>query len=321
MKRLLPAVAFVLSLLGGHALAETLTFTTYYHNDHLGNPVAATDERGDLLWRAHFTPYGERYENPAANAFGTVGYTGHAQDKASGLVYMGARYYDPVIGRFMAVDPVGVVPTVPGSFNRYAYVQGNPYRFTDPNGAWAEDAVIGALSISMGAYSLGNNIENNQWGAAAVDLGGIVLDIGAAAVPLVPGGAGLAIQASRKIGAKGAEATADAGSQSSHYIPEQELAKQRVNGQDIPLPLAEAEGRPHTVLGGKTGSNGERYRQSAEFPAYTWPKVNGMDVPLSEVHWSSHGRGDHANPHQHPFVFDGKGWLRSGGNGIPFGGD
>ncbi|MBU3058705.1 RHS domain-containing protein, partial [Pseudomonas indica] len=50
MKRLLPAVAFVLSLLGGHALAETLTFTTYYHNDHLGNPVAATDERGDLLW-------------------------------------------------------------------------------------------------------------------------------------------------------------------------------------------------------------------------------------------------------------------------------
>ncbi|MBU3059036.1 RHS repeat domain-containing protein [Pseudomonas indica] len=149
MKRLLPAVAFVLSLLGGHALAETLTFTTYYHNDHLGNPVAATDERGDLLWRAHFTPYGERHENPADNAFGTVGYTGHAHDKTSGLVYMGARYYDPVIGRFMAVDPVGFQDQNPQSFGRYLYANNNPHKYTDPDGRsplllfWAGAAAFG----------------------------------------------------------------------------------------------------------------------------------------------------------------------------------
>ncbi|PAU58317.1 RHS repeat domain-containing protein [Pseudomonas indica] len=142
MKRLLPAVAFVLSLLGGHALAETLTFTTYYHNDHLGNPVAATDERGDLLWRAHFTPYGERHENPATNAFGTVGYTGHAQDKASGLVYMGARYYDPVIGRFMVVDPVGFQDQNPQSFGRYLYANNNPLRFLDPDGRMSDEALL-----------------------------------------------------------------------------------------------------------------------------------------------------------------------------------
>ena len=149
MKRLLPAVAFVLSLLGGHALAETLTFTTYYYNDHLGNPVAATDERGDLLWRAHFTPYGERHENPADNAFGTVGYTGHAHDKTSGLVYMGARYYDPVIGRFMAVDPVGFQDQNPQSFGRYLYANNNPHKYMDPDGQsplllfWAGAAAFG----------------------------------------------------------------------------------------------------------------------------------------------------------------------------------
>ncbi|MBU3055180.1 RHS repeat domain-containing protein, partial [Pseudomonas indica] len=138
---------------GGHALAETLTFTTYYHNDHLGNPVAATDERGDLLWRAHFTPYGERHENPATNAFGTVGYTGHAQDKASGLVYMGARYYDPVIGRFMAVDPVGFQDQNPQSFGRYLYANNNPHKYMDPDGRsplllfWAGAAAFGGAMV------------------------------------------------------------------------------------------------------------------------------------------------------------------------------
>ncbi|KZN57911.1 hypothetical protein [Pseudoalteromonas luteoviolacea] len=39
---------------------------------------------------------------------------------------------------------------------------------------------------------------------------------------------------------------------------------------------------------------------------------------MSEVHWSSHGRGDHLNPHQHQFIFDDKGWIREGGNGLPF---
>jgi hypothetical protein len=103
-----------------------------------------------------------------------------------------------------------------------------------------------------------------------------------------------------------------------HYIPDQPLAKQRVNGQDIPLPLKEAEGRAHTALGSRVGSDGNVYRQSAEFPGNTWPKANGNDVPWSEVHWTNHGRGDHLNPHQHPFIFDGKGWIRQGGNGLPF---
>jgi hypothetical protein len=47
---------------------------------------------------------------------------------------MGARVYDPAIGRFTAADP-----TIPGAmngqaFNRYAYVLNNPLIYTDPNG-------------------------------------------------------------------------------------------------------------------------------------------------------------------------------------------
>jgi RHS repeat-associated protein len=103
----------------------------------------------------------------------------------------------------------------------------------------------------------------------------------------------------------------------SFYMPRDEagrgvpLAQQKLkNGTDMPLPLPEAGGRPHTVLGTKTGSDGAECRQSATFPAGTWPKANGQDVPWGRVDWSTHGRGDHAFPHLHPFVFNPTlGWV------------
>ena len=45
---------------------------------------------------------------------------------------MQARYYDPVIGRFYSNDPLGYRGV--HSFNRYAYANNNPYKYTDPDG-------------------------------------------------------------------------------------------------------------------------------------------------------------------------------------------
>lgn len=53
------------------------------------------------------------------------------------LDYMHARYCSPVLGRFVAVDPVGGKQTAPQSWNRYAYVLGNPLKYTDPFGLQA----------------------------------------------------------------------------------------------------------------------------------------------------------------------------------------
>ncbi|MDH4871671.1 RHS repeat-associated core domain-containing protein [Pseudomonas sp. BN515] len=214
-------IAFFLALLLlGSAQAATLVFTTYYHNDHLGSPVAATDERNELLWRAHYRPFGERQENPREIPYGSPGYIGHVQDSTSGLVYMQARYYDPQLGRFLSMDSVGPQETVPGSFNRYAYGLNNPYRYVDPDGRWAEDLVIGVASVSIGAYSLGANISDGNWGAAAVDAGGLVLDGIAMALPVVPAAAGLAIQASRsgeRVVKSGAESAKQAADLSKHF--------------------------------------------------------------------------------------------------------
>ena len=117
--------------------AEVLS-TTFYHNDALGSPVAATDENGTVKWREQYRPYGDKINNDLeALTDNSRWYTGHPHDESTGLTYAGARYYDPVVGRFMAIDPVGVPGSVesnPMMFNRYAYANNNPYKFVDPDG-------------------------------------------------------------------------------------------------------------------------------------------------------------------------------------------
>ncbi|MCY1399904.1 RHS repeat-associated core domain protein [compost metagenome] len=124
-----------LSLLSFSSLAHSAeVFVTYYHNDLLGSPVAATDEWGNILWREHYRPYGERQETPEYRGYGSIGFTGHVQNQTSGLVYAGSRYYDPVLGRFLSVDPKGVNIIEPLTFNRFAYAYDNSYRNVDPDG-------------------------------------------------------------------------------------------------------------------------------------------------------------------------------------------
>ncbi len=55
---------------------------------------------------------------------------------------MQARYYDPVIGRFLSIDPVTFLQTgAPQQFNRYAYANNDPVNLIDPNGELAVKAV------------------------------------------------------------------------------------------------------------------------------------------------------------------------------------
>ncbi len=106
---------------------------TWLHHDHLGSAVAGTNASGAVVWRESEQPFGEDWTSAAAND-NQAGYTGHVEDAATGLTYMQARYYDPVIGRFLSIDPVGFSPERPDMFNRYAYVANDPVGRTDPRG-------------------------------------------------------------------------------------------------------------------------------------------------------------------------------------------
>ncbi|MGH9928573.1 MAG: RHS repeat-associated core domain-containing protein [Pyrinomonadaceae bacterium] len=61
-------------------------------------------------------------------------FTQKERDNETGLDYFGARYYGSTIGRFTSADPGPFVVADPQSWNRYAYVQNNPLKFTDPTG-------------------------------------------------------------------------------------------------------------------------------------------------------------------------------------------
>jgi RHS repeat-associated protein len=49
-------------------------------------------------------------------------------------LYMQQRYFDPIAGRFLSVDPVTTDAGTGSSFNRYVYATNNPYKFKDPDG-------------------------------------------------------------------------------------------------------------------------------------------------------------------------------------------
>jgi RHS repeat-associated protein len=156
---------------------------TYIHTDALGSPIAATDTSGNLLWREKYLPYGEKTLNQGNST--NLWYTGHFRDIETALIYTGARYYDPMIGRFMGVDSIPFNEENAHSFNRYAYANNNPYRFRDPNGLWAEE-VVGAVSLTLSINAFTKD-------PTPFNAGVLALDIVLVAIPGVPAFAGATV--------------------------------------------------------------------------------------------------------------------------------
>jgi len=131
----LPGVAAWLCcvLLVGLSLTQTASAqtVTYIHTDALGSVVAETDANGSVIKRYDYEPYGTVVGGEVTDG---PGYAGHVSDSVTGLSYMQQRYMDPQLGVFLSVDPVTAHEQPVGQFNRYRYANGNPYKFTDPDG-------------------------------------------------------------------------------------------------------------------------------------------------------------------------------------------
>jgi RHS repeat-associated protein len=182
--------------------------------DALGSTVALVDVNGNVATQYSYDPFGNTTvagvlsSNPAQ-------YTGRENER-NGLYFHRARYYNPVIGRFISEDPIGFAG---GQENLYAYVFNNPTGFVDPYGLDAWDRLQNFSDFSNGAASvltfgvtdqinnaLGNSQFVNQcsgWHALGSVTGiGLTTAIGGAA------------------GAEAAEANAaEDGYEFSHWIP------------------------------------------------------------------------------------------------------
>ncbi len=98
---------------------------TYRHVDFRGNVSFATDENGEVVAHYRYSPYG--LDAAFGSGAGPVRFAGQAE--IGDLVLLGARIYDPAVGRFLSPDPVFQV------INGYTYTLGNPVWFWDPDGA------------------------------------------------------------------------------------------------------------------------------------------------------------------------------------------
>jgi len=129
---------FVTSLFFSIAAMAASEETTYYHTDVLGSVIAATDEAGEIVWRKTYDPFGrEIISDSNGDEIEEQTYTGKPYDAETGLVYLGQRYYDPELRRFIGMDPVPFNLGNLESFNPYIYANNNPYKFVDPDGRQA----------------------------------------------------------------------------------------------------------------------------------------------------------------------------------------
>lgn len=147
----------------------------FYLQDAQGSVVGLTDTSGKLVEGYVYDAYGrptvydagkngvidwgknDTIRPSGSSAFGNPFlFTGQRYDGETGLYYDRARYMDPVLGRFISMDPIGAWGDPAAAGNGYGYVGDSPVTGTDPSGlldkVWWEgffkglDEVLGSPS-------------------------------------------------------------------------------------------------------------------------------------------------------------------------------
>ncbi len=104
---------------------------TYPLPDALGSVRQLADARGYVVQRYDYAPFGETLLAQGERS-SALRYTGEQTDDDTGLVYLRARWYDPLTGRFTTRDPFPGLATLPQTLHPYVYVNNNPINLTDP---------------------------------------------------------------------------------------------------------------------------------------------------------------------------------------------
>ncbi|OLF12557.1 RHS repeat-associated core domain-containing protein [Actinophytocola xanthii] len=92
--------------------------------------------------RRRYLPFGALRGTAPAVWPGQQGFLGGVQDSSTGLTHLGAREYDPTLGRFISVDPVMDLAD-PQQIHGYTYSNNNPTTYSDPTGLCPDDGAGG----------------------------------------------------------------------------------------------------------------------------------------------------------------------------------
>lgn len=129
--RFYTANAQVVAVRTGETGTNTVSFLA---GDAHGTSSLAVDASSQAISKRYTTPFGApRGTTVGGEWLDDKGFLGKPADDATGLTYVGARMYDPLIGRFLSVDPV-LSTDQSQSLNGYSYGNSNPVTFSDPTG-------------------------------------------------------------------------------------------------------------------------------------------------------------------------------------------
>jgi RHS repeat-associated protein len=114
------------------------TSTPYYlHRNRIGSTTAVTDASGNIIERVYYDIYGlPTFKDAGGNVISkssisnNILFQGREYDHELNLYYFRARYYDPIMGRFLSTDPMGYTD----SMNLYQGFGMNPVNLLDPMG-------------------------------------------------------------------------------------------------------------------------------------------------------------------------------------------
>jgi RHS repeat-associated protein len=137
---------------------------TYLHGDHLGSTSLTTDANGAKTARVLYYPYGEeRYREGTLQ----TDYQFTSQRKEDfGLYDYRARFYDPLLGRFVSADTI--VPNFldPQLLNRYCYARNNPVLYNDPDGHCGPLCIATLIALGLVVATIPGSTAENPVGNA-----------------------------------------------------------------------------------------------------------------------------------------------------------
>lgn len=122
----------------------------FLHSDHQRSIRMVTDREGRVVERRRYGAFGEtrvRLDDdghPIAPSSVRFGYTGHDEDAEAGLLFFGARHYDPSTGSFLSLDPAMQFASP------YAYSGGNPVGGRDADGRLYELTALEIVAVLAG---------------------------------------------------------------------------------------------------------------------------------------------------------------------------
>ena len=109
--------------------------TLFYHKDGLNSTSELTSLDGAIVAQYQYDVYGNLMSK-SGNIDNTVLFTGHLYDNDIKLYNSRSRFYNSEIGRFLNKDGYEGNNLNPNSINGYSYVEGNPVKYIDQDGAF-----------------------------------------------------------------------------------------------------------------------------------------------------------------------------------------